>query len=138
MKIVSSKERPSRKGSPEWFTGSVWLDEIAVGVEPSRVRVYRVSFDPGARTAWHTHPNGQKLHVLTGVGRVQLRGEPVREMLPGDTVVIEPGEEHWHGAAPAHTMVHLAVQETDAHGKDVAWLEPVTDEEYSATRGLTK
>ena len=132
MKILSTHERPSRKGSADYFTGNVWVDEIVVGADPSRLRCFRVSFEPGARTAWHTHPLGQVLHVLTGSGLVQLQGEPVREIHTGDTVIIAPHERHWHGAAPQNTMVHLALQEADAHGVDVVWLEPVTDAEYGA------
>ena len=132
MKIVSSKDRASRKGKAEWFTGGVWIDEIAVGAEPSRLRAFRVSFEPGARTAWHRHPIGQTLHVLSGSGLVQLDGEPVREIHPGDTVVIAPNERHWHGATAGNTMVHLALQEADVQGIDVVWLEPVSDEDYSA------
>jgi quercetin dioxygenase-like cupin family protein len=131
MKILSSKERASRKGPADWFTGNVWIDEIAIGAEPSRLRVFRVSFEPGARTAWHTHPVGQTLHVLTGSGLVQLEGQKAKEIHPGDTVVIAPGERHWHGAGPANTMVHLAIQEADAKGVDVVWLERVTDAEYN-------
>jgi quercetin dioxygenase-like cupin family protein len=131
MKIARSKERTSQKGSAEWFTGDVWLDEIVVGEAPVRLRAFRVSFSPGARTAWHTHPVGQTLHVLSGVGRVQLEGGPVEEIHPGDTVMIAPGERHWHGAAPNNTMVHLAMQEADAQGVVVQWMEHVTDEEYA-------
>jgi quercetin dioxygenase-like cupin family protein len=132
MKILSSKDRASRKGPSEWFTGNVWLDEIAVGVEPSRLGFFRVSFEPGARTAWHTHPVGQTLHVLTGSGLVQLEGQPVQEIHPGDTVVIEPHERHWPGASANNTMVHLAIQEMDDQGVNVVWMEQVTDEEYNA------
>ncbi|MDE3149956.1 MAG: cupin domain-containing protein [Acidobacteriota bacterium] len=132
MKIVSGSERASRKGPAERFTGDVWVDEIVIGAEPSRVRLYRVSFAPGARTAWHTHPVGQVLHVLTGEGLVQCEGKPPRAIHPGDTVMIAPGERHWHGAGPNNTMAHLALQEADAQGVDVTWLEKVTDEEYSA------
>lgn len=132
MKIVSSKDRPSRKASPDWFTGPVWVDEIVVNPEPSHLRAFRVSFAPGARTNWHTHPLGQTLHVLTGHGLVQFEGEPIREIHPGDTVSIAPHERHWHGAAANHTMVHLAIQEADARGVDVVWLEQVSDEEYNA------
>jgi quercetin dioxygenase-like cupin family protein len=132
MKITSSGERASRKGVAAWFTGNVWIDEIAIGAEPSRVRFFRVSFEPGARTAWHTHPVGQVLHVLTGSGLVQLEGQPVKEIHPGDTVAIAPNARHWHGAGPGNTMVHLALQETDAQGVDVVWLEHVTDQEYAA------
>ncbi len=132
MKIMASKDRPSRKGRAGWFTGNVWIDEIVVGVEPSRMRVFRVSFEPAARTAWHTHPVGQTLHVLSGIGLVQLASGPVLEIDPGDTVMIAPNERHWHGAAPGNTMVHLAMQETDEKGVDVVWLEPVSDLEYEA------
>ena len=132
MQIVSSKDRTSRKARSEWFTGSVWVDEIVTGTVPSRLRAFRVSFEPGARTAWHTHPVGQTLHVVTGTGLVQLASEPVRTIQPGDTVMIAPGERHWHGAAPGNTMVHLAMQEADEAGVDVVWLEPVSDAEYSA------
>ena len=131
MRIVTSNQRTSRKGPADWFTGDVWIDEIVVGDTPSHLRVFRVSFEPGARTAWHTHPVGQTLHVLTGLGLVQLDGEPTREIHPGDTVKIEPNERHWHGAAPGNTLVHLAMQESDAQGVDVVWLEAVTDKEYS-------
>jgi len=131
MKILGSKDRASRKGPADWFTGNVWIDEVAVGAEPSRLRVFRVSFEPGARTAWHTHPVGQTLHVLTGSGLVQLEGQPVQPIQPGDTVVIAPNERHWHGAAPANTMVHLAIQEANAEGVDVVWMEAVTDEIYT-------
>jgi quercetin dioxygenase-like cupin family protein len=132
MEIVESSKRASRKGEAEYFTGNVWVDEIVVGKEPSRVRLFRVSFEPSARTAWHTHPVGQVLHVLTGSGLVQKEGEPVRAIHPGDTVIIAPGERHWHGAAPGNTMVHLALQEADNTGATVKWLEHVTDAEYGA------
>jgi quercetin dioxygenase-like cupin family protein len=132
VEIVKSKDRTSRKGEASYFTGNVWVDEIAVGAEPSRVRLYRVSFEPGARTAWHTHPLGQVLHVLTGSGLVQKEGEAIKEIYPGDTVMIEPGARHWHGAAAGNTMVHLAMQEVDDKGVGVTWLEKVTDAEYGA------
>ena len=132
MKIFTNGMRGCRKGPEAWFTGTVWIDEVVTGSAPSRMAANFVSFAPGARTAWHTHPVGQALYVVTGLGRVQLRGEPVREIHPGDTVWIEPDEVHWHGAAPGHTMVHLAMQESDEHGVPVVWLEHVTDEEYSA------
>ncbi len=132
MKILSSKDRASRKGPSDWFTGNVWLDEIAVGVEPSRLSFFRVSFEPGARTAWHTHPVGQTLHVLTCSGLVQLEGQKIQEIHPGDTVAIAPNERHWHGASANNTMVHLAIQEMDDQGANVVWMEQVTDEEYNA------
>jgi quercetin dioxygenase-like cupin family protein len=132
MKVLGNGVRGCRKGPETWFTGSVWIDEVVQGGAPSRMKANRVSFAPGARTAWHTHPVGQALMVETGLGRVQLQGEPVREIRPGDTVWIEAGEVHWHGAAPGHTMVHLAIQEMDARGVDVEWGEHVTDAEYAA------
>lgn len=134
MEITQGAAKQSRKGPAEYFTGTVWVDEIVRGVEPSRVRLYRVSFEPGARTAWHTHPVGQVLHVLTGEGLVQAEGGPVQAIHPGDTIRFAPGERHWHGAAPQNTMVHLALQEADANGADVAWLEHVTDQEYAGKK----
>lgn len=134
MEIVPGAAKQSRKGPAEYFTGAVGIDEIARGVEPSRVRLYRVSFTPGARTAWHTHPVGQVLHVLTGEGLAQAEGGPVRAIHPGDTIRFAPGERHWHGAGPQNIMVHLALQEADANGADVTWLEHVTDEEYAGGR----
>ena len=129
MEIHSAIDRPSRKGPADYFTGTVWLDPISEAPAPARVRALRVSFEPGARTAWHTHPLGQTLHVLSGIGRVQAMGGPVREIRPGDTVWIAPGENHWHGAGPEHAMVHFAFQEA-LEGNAVAWLEQVTDAEY--------
>ncbi len=133
MKILACGERNSGKGPAAWFTGAVWIDEVVTGTAPSRLKANRVSFEPGARTAWHTHPLGQALHVVSGLGRIQLKGEPVREIRPGDSVWIEAGELHWHGAAPGSTMVHLAIQETDERGLNVEWLDHVTDEEYGAS-----
>jgi quercetin dioxygenase-like cupin family protein len=135
MKILTNQMRSCRKGPEAWFTGTVWIDEIVTGAAPSRMKANRVSFEPGARTAWHTHPVGQALHVVAGLGLVQLKGEPAQQIRPGDTVWIEADEVHWHGAAQGHTMVHLAIQETDAHGVDVVWLEHVTDEEYFGQTG---
>ncbi len=135
MKISTNAMRGCRKGPEAWFTGTVWIDEVVAGGAPSRFKANRVSFEPGARTAWHTHPMGQALHVLSGVGRVQLKGQPVQEIGPGDSVWIEANELHWHGADAAHTMVHLAIQQTDEHGVDVVWLEHVTDQEYSSSPG---
>jgi quercetin dioxygenase-like cupin family protein len=132
MKILTDTKRACRKGPADWFTGTVWIDEVVTAGAPARFKSARVSFEPGARTAWHTHPRGQALHVLSGVGRVQLKGEPPREIHSGDTVWIEAGEVHWHGAAPGRTLVHLAIQEVDEHGTDVVWLQHVTDDEYSA------
>lgn len=131
MKVKGSGETASRKGPAEWFTGTVWIDQIVEAEPPSRVRLARVSFEPGARTAWHTHPFGQVLHVLTGSGLVQEEGGPVRAIHPGDTVEIPARKRHWHGASPSHTMVHLALQEADSDGVHVSWMEHVSDEQYN-------
>jgi quercetin dioxygenase-like cupin family protein len=132
MNISKAEKIITRRGNPDWFTGTVWQEPIIDAPEPARVRAVRVSFEPGARTAWHTHPLGQTLHVLSGVGRVQKWGESVCEILPGDTVWIAPGEKHWHGASPSAGMVHLAFHEAQ-DGKHVDWLEPVSDADYTAT-----
>jgi quercetin dioxygenase-like cupin family protein len=129
MNVVDARAGASRRGRSEWFTGTVLIDEIATCPAPSRLTVYRVTFEPGARTAWHTHPVGQVLHVLSGVGRVQKEGERVHVLRPGDTVHIDPGEKHWHGAAPDRVFVHLAVQEVQ-DGSATTWLEPVSDADY--------
>ena len=131
MDIYRAGTRETRRGNPDYFTGSVLLDPIADAPSPARIKGVRVSFEPGARTAWHTHPLGQTLHVLTGVGRFQTWGEPVREIRPGDTLWIPPGEKHWHGAAPTTSMVHLALQE-ELDGVQADWLEQVCDEDYAA------
>ncbi len=117
--------------SADWFTGAVWVDEIATPPEPARVRVVSVHFAPGARTAWHTHPLGQILHITEGEGLVQRRGAPPEAVRAGDTVEFGPGEEHWHGAGPATFMTHLAVHEVTDAGH-VRWGAHVTDEEYAA------
>lgn len=122
---------PSRKAPATSFTGTVWQDPIIEAPPPARVRATIVGFEPGARTAWHTHPLGQTLRVLSGVGRVQAWGEPVREIRAGDSVWIPPNQKHWHGASPKIAMVHLAIHE-DLDGKHVDWMEFVTDEQYNA------
>ena len=119
-------------GPADWFTGTVHLDMIATPSEPSRVQAANVHFAPGARTAWHTHPLGQTLHVTEGVGLCQRRGGQVEAIRPGDSVFFEPGENHWHGAAPNRFMAHIAIQEVDDEGSAVSWGEHVTDEEYGA------
>ena len=134
MKISASESLGCRKGRPAWFSGEVWLDEIVTGGAPALLKATRVSFAPGARTAWHTHPLGQALHVVSGLGWVQLKGELPQPIRPGDSVWIEPGEVHWHGAAADRTMVHLAMQNADEYGVDVVWLEHVTEAEYSEAR----
>ncbi len=120
---------PSRAGNSEYFTGTVRLDLITESRPPSEVFAARVTFEPGARTAWHTHPVGQTLHVLSGLGLIALRGEAPRLMRPGDTIWIEPGVEHWHGATSTTGMCHLAMQQVQ-NGSGSDWLEHVTDEDY--------
>ncbi len=130
MDIHRNGSRPTRRGPADWFTGAVWMDPIVNAPAPARVAAARVAFEPGARTAWHTHPLGQTLYVISGVGRVQKQGEPVREIRAGDTVWIPPGEKHWHGAAPDHAMTHIAVQEA-VDGSAVEWLEQVSEADYT-------
>jgi quercetin dioxygenase-like cupin family protein len=131
MKIISASVRTSRPAPSDWMTGAAWLDEIAGADDaPAAARMACVTFSPGARTHWHTHPRGQILHVVRGVGRVQKLGEPVREILPGDTVFIPPGEKHWHGASSNRLMAHFAVQEAGPDGQTTNWLEPVSDADY--------
>ncbi|MFI1368091.1 (R)-mandelonitrile lyase [Streptomyces griseochromogenes] len=123
-----TRRRPeSLRGPAEQFTGSVWLDEIAVPTAPSRLRVFTVHFAPGAHTAWHRHPHGQVLHVLQGEGLVRREGGAVEEIRAGDTVWIEPGERHWHGAAPGTFMTHLAVVEAAKDGTTTEWDAHVND-----------
>ena len=131
MKVFEAGSRPTRRAPKEYFTGAVLQDPIIEAPEPARLRSNRVSFEPGARTAWHTHPFGQTLYVLAGAGRVQEWGGPVREMRAGDTVWIDPGVKHWHGAGPQTSMVHIAMQEAK-DGKYVDWQEHVTDAQYGA------
>ncbi|MCR9137959.1 MAG: cupin domain-containing protein [Alphaproteobacteria bacterium] len=133
MDIYRSTSRPTVQAGSEYFTGTVMMDPIVEAPAPARVRAVRVSFSPGARTNWHTHPLGQTLHVVSGVGRIQKSGEPVQEIMAGDTVWIAPGEKHWHGAAPDHAMCHIAIQEA-LDGAAADWLEAVTDEEYRDMR----
>ena len=130
MDIHRNGSRPTRRGPADYFTGTVWMDPIVNAPAPARVAAARVAFEPGARTAWHTHPLGQTLYVISGVGRVQKQGELVREIRAGDTVWIPPGEKHWHGAAPDHAMTHVAIQEA-VNGSAVEWLEKVSDADYS-------
>ena len=131
MDIHRADDRPTRKAPAKWFTGDVWQDPIIEAPEPARVRSLRVSFAPGARTNWHTHPLGQTIHIVAGVGRVQAQGGPVREVRAGDTVWFAPGERHWHGAAPDHGMVHIAFQEA-LDGVQADWAEPVSEADYAA------
>ena len=120
----------TNQGPSEWFTGTVYLDPIASPSATSRAHAVRVHFAPGARTAWHTHPHGQTIYILEGIGRAQRRGGPVETLQPGDRVFFEPGEEHWHGAAPDRFMSHLALLDVDEEGIPATWGQHVTDEEY--------
>ena len=129
MDFFAAGSRPSLKASAEYFTGTVWQDVIVEAPAPARVRALRVAFEPGARTAWHTHPLGQTLHVLSGTGLFGLRGAAPSVIRAGDSIWIPPGEEHWHGAGPTTGMVHLAIQEA-AEGKSADWLEHVSDADY--------
>lgn len=131
MEIVRAGSRPSGKGPAAWFTGTVRIDPLFNGFDPARVQGASVTFEPGARTAWHTHPLGQTLVVTAGLGRVQREGGPVEEVRPGDVVWFAPGERHWHGASPSTAMTHVAVHEVK-DGKSVDWLEPVSDADYGA------
>jgi len=129
MQITRSGSQPSGKGPADWFTGSVRIDPLFQPAEPARAAAASVTFEPGSRTAWHTHPLGQRLIVIAGCGRAQTWGGPIEEIRPGDVIWFPPGEKHWHGAAPTTSMTHIAIQE-QLDGKAVDWLEPVTDERY--------
>ncbi len=131
MEIARNGVTPSAKGPAEWFTGTVRIDRLFDAPEPARVAGALVTFEPGARTAWHTHPLGQTLIVTAGCGRVQREGGPVEEIRPGDVVWFPPGEKHWHGAAPTTAMSHIAVQEK-LDGRAVEWMEHVSDADYGA------
>ncbi|PTL78883.1 cupin domain-containing protein [Vitiosangium sp. GDMCC 1.1324] len=131
MRITRSGSQPSAKGPAEIFTGAVRIDPLFPANAPARASGASVTFEPGARTAWHTHPLGQTLIVTSGVGRVQLWGGAVEEIRPGDVVWIPPGQKHWHGASPTAAMTHLAIQE-GLDGKVVEWMEKVTDAQYGA------
>ena len=131
MKITRNRLETAR-GPDDWFTGVVYIDPVAEQAGPSRFAASSVHFTPGARTAWHIHPNGQTIWVTEGVGLCQRRGGPVEVIRPGDRVFFEPGEEHWHGAAPTRFMTHLAMLQVDDEGKSAAWGDHVTDEEYGA------
>lgn len=130
MEIKRSNARPTKLAPDDKFTGQVWQDEVIVGESPSRMRATNVSFSPGARTAWHAHPVGQTLYCISGIGRVQLEGEQVQELHPGDTALIPPNTRHWHGAASDRFFVHLAMSEVNDKGEGTAWFEKVGDADY--------
>ena len=134
MEIKRSGSQPSAKGPAEWFTGTVRIDPLFDAPVPARGAGASVTFEPGARTAWHTHPLGQTLIVTSGLGRAQRWGGPIEEIRPGDVVSFSPGEKHWHGAAPTTAMTHIAIQEK-LDGKPVDWLEHVTPEQYEGRSG---
>jgi quercetin dioxygenase-like cupin family protein len=123
-------------GPRDWFTGTVYIDTVAAPSHGSRINASSVHFTPGARTAWHTHPHGQTLYVTEGVGLCQRRNGPIAVIRPGDRVFFEPGEDHWHGAAPTRFMTHLAMQEVNDQGSAVTWGQHVTDEEYGAAPAI--
>ncbi len=131
MEIKRSGSQPSNKGPADYFTGAVRIDSPFKGTAPARVGGAIVTFEPCARTAWHTHPLGQTLIITAGCGRVQRRGGPIEEIRPGDVVWIEPGEKHWHGATATTAMTHIAIAEA-LDGKVVDWMEKVSDEQYKA------
>ena len=129
MQIIKSGSRPTKKASSEYFTGNVWQDPVIETEAPARVRVLKVSFEPGSRTAWHTHPLGQTLYIVSGVGLMGLRKQKPQVIKSGDTVWIPPNEEHWHGATAENAMVHIAIQEA-LDNSTANWLKKVTDDEY--------
>ena len=133
MEITRIGTQVSGKGPAEYFTGTVRVDPMFERVEPARVAAATVTFEPGARTAWHTHPLGQTLVVVSGFGRAQKDGGPIEEIRPGDVIWFAPGEKHWHGASPATAMTHIAIQER-LNGKTVEWMEHVTDAQYGANK----
>ena len=132
MEIKRSGSQPSGKGPSEWFTGTVRIDPLFPASDPPSSAGNSVTFEPGARTAWHTHPLGQTLIITAGCGRAQRWEGPIEEIRPGDVVWFGPGEKHWHGAAPTTAMTHIAIQEY-LNGKTVDWMEKVSDEEYRGT-----
>ena len=131
MEIKRNGSQPSVTGPSEWFTGTVRIDPLFQAPDPALVQGASVTFEPGARTAWHTHPLGQTLIVTTGCGWAQREGAPVEEIRPGDVVWFPPGEKHWHGGTPTTAMTHIAIQEK-LNGKVVDWMEHVSDEQYRA------
>jgi len=130
MDIKRAGSQPSAKGNADWFTGTVRVDPLFQTQPPARVGAASVTFESGARTAWHTHPLGQTLIITAGFGRVQRAGGPVDEVRPGDVVWFPPNEKHWHGASPTTAMTHIAVQES-LDGKNVDWMEKVSEEQYT-------
>ncbi len=133
---ITRSSLDTNRGPSDWFTGDVYVDTVAAPSHSSRVSASAVHFTPGARTAWHTHPNGQTIFVVEGVGLCQRRGGPVEVIRPGDRVFFEPDEEHWHGAAATRFMAHIAMLDVDDAGNSATWGEHVSDEEYAAAPSL--
>jgi quercetin dioxygenase-like cupin family protein len=134
MKIIPSGSVPTKRAPASYFTGTVYQDPIIETPSPAHLNATRVTFEPGARTAWHTHPLGQTLYVVAGCGRAQTLGGPVHEIRAGDVVWIPPGEKHWHGAGPTTMMAHIAMQESE-NGKFADWMEHVSDADYARPVG---
>jgi quercetin dioxygenase-like cupin family protein len=135
MEITKNSVQTAR-GSSEWFTGAVYVDSVAAPKGVSRLSASSVHFTPGARTAWHTHPNGQTIFVTEGVGLAQRHGGPIEVICPGDRVFLEPGENHWHGATPSRFMTHLAMLDVDDKGNNATWGVHVSDAEYAAASSI--
>ena len=136
MKLTRVDETPSEKANPDWYTGAVWTNELAVGEAEPPLHVVLATFEPGARTAWHTHPFGQILIAVSGSGRVQLAGESARVLNPGDTATIAPGERHWHGAGPEQVFTHISMQGARPDGTMADWSNRVADEDYDQSSPL--
>jgi quercetin dioxygenase-like cupin family protein len=135
---ITRNSLKTAQGPSEWFTGAVYVDTVATPAGPSRISASSVHFTPGARTAWHTHPNGQTIFVTEGVGLAQRRGGPIEVIRPGDRVFFEPGEHHWHGASPTRFMTHIAMLEVDDKGNGATWGDHVTEAEYAAAPSIEK
>ncbi len=133
---ISRNSLETARGPSDWFTGAVYVDTVAAPASSSHVSASSVHFTPGGRTAWHTHPNGQTIWVTEGVGLCRRRGGPIEVIRPGDRVFFEPGENHWHGAAPSRFMTHLAMLEVDAEGNAATWGDHVSDEEYASAPAI--
>jgi quercetin dioxygenase-like cupin family protein len=133
---ISRNSIETGRGPSDWFSGAVYVDTVAVPSDGSSIGAASVHFTPGARTAWHTHPHGQTIWVTEGVGLCQRRGGPIEAIRPGDRVFFEPGEDHWHGAAPTRFMTHIAMQQSDDEGSVVTWGDHVSDEDYAAAPAI--
>ncbi len=133
---VTKNSIQTTRGSSEWFTGAVYIDAVASPTDVSRLSASSVHFTPGARTHWHTHPNGQTIYVTEGVGLAQSRGGSIAMIRPGDRVFFEPGEDHWHGASPTRFMTHIAMLEVDDKGNNATWGKQVSDAEYAAAPSI--